>query len=317
MLLSVDRLTKRFGKVTALSEVDLQMESGSNLALLGESGSGKSTLLQIIAGFLTPDEGEVRMNGELLCKPGYKKDAHLRKIGMIFQQYALFPHMTVEENIAFGAEKSRKKELSKAYIELTGLNELEKRYPHELSGGQMQRVAIARALAAEPSLLLLDEPFSSLDPSIKQSVRNQVTAVLQTAQTPSILVTHDIEDALCFAQKLAILEKGRLVQIGTAEELYNNPASTYIASLFGSINVLPDDGSGKIHFFRPHEASIASGNEGKFIGIVEKSVFHGRKYLTHISSEEFKFVIETDYAFTSGETVNVTPDSGKLKTTHS
>jgi len=314
-LLKLESVSKNYGKTVAVDSVSFVLNHGENIALLGESGSGKSSLLRLIAGFNSPDKGEIWLDGAVLATKSEQTPPHLRRIGMVFQDHALFPHLTVKDNIGFGLEKGSSPSKVKELIAMTNLVGLESRYPKELSGGQQQRVAIARALAANPAILLLDEPFSSLDPSIKNQVRDETFSLLRKAKTPSILVTHDIEDALAFAENLMVLQNGKLIQSGKSKDLYHNPYNAYVASLFGVINRIPQDDPLKIEFFRPNQAKVVPGDSGKWCGIVEKSIFHGRNYLSYIRGEGFNFVVETDESMQIGQSVVVIPDSGTTKTT--
>ncbi len=314
-LLKLESVSKSYGKTLAVDAVSFELRDGENIALLGESGSGKSSLLRLIAGFNSVNDGQIWMGDSILADKNQQVPPHLRKIGMVFQDHALFPHLSVKENIKFGLPKGTDLTKVDDLVKMTDLVGLESRYPKELSGGQQQRVAIARALAANPSILLLDEPFSSLDPSIKNLVRDETYRLLKMANTPSILVTHDIEDALAFAEHLMVLQDGKLIQNGKAEELYNNPYNSYVASLFGIINSYPHEEADKIYFFRPNQAQISLGSVGKWEGIVEKSLFHGRNYLSYVRGEGFNFVVETATSMKIGESVIVTPDSGTTKTT--
>ncbi|MBR9976821.1 MAG: ABC transporter ATP-binding protein [Bacteroidetes bacterium] len=242
-LLELKHLSKTYrkGHPPAVDGVSFTVRRGEILALVGESGSGKSTLLRLIAGFEIPDSGEIHIDGTAVCGARNFVAPEKRGVGMVFQDGALFPHLTVRENIAFGLhrwERRSRNERIDALLELVGLPEYGKRYPHQLSGGQQQRVAIARALAPEPALLLLDEPFSSLDVIIKEQMREETRAILRRSAATSILVTHDIGDSIALADRIAILRDGLLQQIDIPRNVYNLPRNDYVAALFGKTNIL-------------------------------------------------------------------------------
>ena len=244
--LRVQDITKIFPRAEnpALDKVSISLSDGDIMALVGESGSGKTTLLRIIAGLENPDSGLVEIDGEIAWSSQTKtllpED---RNIGFVFQDYALFPHLTVKNNILYGLHKKNQKsdrvERLKEIVSLTGLENLEHRFPHELSGGQQQRVALARALAPEPNFILLDEPFSNLDPVRKDSLRDELRSVVKESGVSALIVTHDTRDALSVADTLAVLKDGRLEQVGSPERVYFHSTSEYTASLFGKVNRIP------------------------------------------------------------------------------
>jgi iron(III) transport system ATP-binding protein len=237
----LNRVSKSFGPVQAVRDVTLEIERGELLAVLGPSGCGKTTLLRTIAGFERPDAGSVLVGDELMAGPDGFVPPERRRIGMVFQDYALFPHLTVRANVAFGlAPRARdeRERLTRRTLELVGLQHKTDRYPHELSGGERQRVALARALAPEPALVLLDEPFSSLDAGLRAGLRREVELILRDAEATALLVTHDQEEALSLADRLAVMREGRIVQVGAPEEVYVRPASRWAAQFVGEVNVL-------------------------------------------------------------------------------
>ena len=235
--LVISDVSKRYGATVALDGVSLAVEPGSRVAIVGPSGSGKTTLLRVIAGFEAPDAGTVTLNGQVLADGPAIAPAHLRRIGSVTQDGALFPHLDVAGNLGFGLDQNEP-DRARRLRELMELVELDPamltRKPHELSGGQQQRVALARALARKPALMLLDEPFSALDTGLRENVRQAVTRVLTKAGITTILVTHDQGEALSFADQLAVMREGRLVQAGSPYELYWRPMDIETAQFLGN-----------------------------------------------------------------------------------
>jgi iron(III) transport system ATP-binding protein len=238
--LSTTGVTKSFGGPAVLSGVDLDVPEGSFTAILGASGSGKTTLLRIIAGFERPDAGQVRLGAEVVDDAAHRfVPCEKRRIGYVPQEGALFPHLSVGRNVAFGlSRQERRSKRVDELLELVGLAGLARRYPHELSGGQQQRVALARALASEPEVVLLDEPFSSLDASLRASVRADVHGVLRLSGATSILVTHDQDEALSMADQVAILRGGVIAQINSPTALYSSPRDAELAQFLGEANMV-------------------------------------------------------------------------------
>jgi sulfate transport system ATP-binding protein len=246
MSIRVHEIEKRFGAFTALDRVSLEFPSGELVALLGPSGCGKTTLLRIIAGLEVPDAGSVLFHGE----DASHHDVRQRKVGFVFQHYALFRHMTVFENVAFGLRVQprtvRKSEASirarvKELLDLVQLDWLSNRYPSQLSGGQRQRIALARALAIEPRILLLDEPFGALDAKVRKELRQWLRSLHSEIHVTSIFVTHDQEEALEVANRVVVMDKGRIEQIGTPGEVYDSPATAFVHGFIGESIVLPVD----------------------------------------------------------------------------
>ncbi|WP_424533382.1 ABC transporter ATP-binding protein [Sphaerisporangium viridialbum] len=240
--LTIRRLTKSFGSVQALAGVDLDVPEHGITAVLGPSGCGKTTLLRLVAGFATPDGGTIAFGDSMVSGPGTAVPPQRRKVGYVPQEGALFPHLSVADNITFGlprADRRSRRQLD----ELLDLVELDaataKRQPHELSGGQQQRVALARALAPRPSIVLLDEPFSSLDASLRLSTGQAVAQALQSAKATAILVTHDQNEALSLADQVAVMRQGRLVQVGTPDDVYTTPADPAVANFVGAAVLIP------------------------------------------------------------------------------
>jgi len=281
MSLKIDKVAKAFGRFPALGGVSLDVAEGEFLALLGPSGSGKTTLLRILAGLERPDSGTVAFQGEDFLA----LSARERRVGMVFQHYALFRHMTVAQNIAFGLKvRPRRQRPSRRAIEarvadllrLVQLEGLEKRYPAQLSGGQRQRVALARALAIEPRVLLLDEPFGALDAKVRRELRKWLRHVHNETGVTTVFVTHDQEEALDLADRVAILKEGQLIQTGAPQEVYDNPATPFVFDFLGEACHLPGEVKGGeltvegwttaapagapqgpvTVYFRPHELSL-------------------------------------------------------------
>ncbi|HEY1833237.1 MAG TPA: ABC transporter ATP-binding protein [Solirubrobacteraceae bacterium] len=252
-VLTVDGLWKGYEQSTVLRGVDLEVPAGSLTAVLGLSGCGKTTLLRVIAGFERPQRGSVRLGGRVLEGEGAYVAPEQRGIGYVPQEGALFPHLTVAGNVGFGLpRRERRSAAVEELLEMVGIAALSERMPHELSGGEQQRVALARALAPRPQALLLDEPFSSLDASLRTQVREEVHGLLRAQQVTTVLVTHDQEEALSLADEVAVLRDGHIVQQGSPVELYEQPVDERLASFLGAVNVLAAD-------FRDGQAETALG----------------------------------------------------------
>jgi len=237
-MIRLDGVTKHFGEVAAVDSASLCVARGEIVALLGPSGCGKTTLLRLIAGFERPDGGSVTVDGRLVASPAAWIAPEARRVGMVFQDYALFPHLTVAGNVGFGLPRRTRASRVPELLAIVGLDALEGRYPHELSGGQQQRVALARALAPSPELVLLDEPWSNVDPFLRESLRAEVAEIIRPLGVTVLLVTHDREEAFTLADRIALMRDGSVVQEGTAEELYFAPASRWAAEFVGAANVL-------------------------------------------------------------------------------
>ncbi len=263
-ILEIENITKKFTaqEFAAVDNVSLTLEPGELLGLLGPSGCGKTTLLRIIAGFEKVSQGKIFLHGTLVSDRFTTIPPEKRHTGMVFQDYALFPHLTVEKNITFGLKgknnnrhkfkgvnrlsDSEIKQRANFVLDLVGLWGLGNRYPHELSGGQQQRVALARALAPQPDLILLDEPLSNLDVQVRHRLREEIRRILKAAGTSAIFVTHDREEALAISDKIAVLRTGRIEQMGTPEEIYIQPSSRFVAEFVTQANFLPAKRDGKL-----------------------------------------------------------------------
>jgi sulfate/thiosulfate transport system ATP-binding protein len=306
MGIRVSDVTKSFGSFRALDDVSLDVESGSLVALLGPSGSGKSTLLRLIAGLETADTGRVWITGE----EATDRSVQERGVGFVFQHFALFKHRTVRQNVAFGLEirgwkppaiRRRVDEL----LDLVQLAGFGNRYPSQLSGGQRQRVALARALAVQPRVLLLDEPFSALDAQVRKELRSWLRNLHDEMHVTTVIVTHDQEEAMEVAEKIVVMNKGRIEQVGTAAEIYDHPATPFVMSFVGAVNVLPpqvmpgaaghpgaEEVSGPV-FIRPHDMELL---QDPLPGSVPARV-HRITYLGHD--------VRVDLVLESGEAIQV------------
>lgn len=234
LLLSLRGLACGYQGHRIVQSLELHLNAGDIGCLLGPSGCGKTTTLRAIAGFEPVQEGEIELGGEMISRPGFTLAPEKRRIGMVFQDYALFPHLSVADNVAFGIRKHPEHErITAELLELVKLGHLSKRFPHELSGGQQQRVALARALAPEPQLLLLDEPFSNLDGELRRRLSHEVRDILKARGTSAILVTHDQEEAFAVSDQVGVFNQGRLEQWDTPFNLYHEPASPFVASFVG------------------------------------------------------------------------------------
>ena len=244
----MDGLTRTFGPVRALDQLSVEIAPGEFVALLGPSGCGKTTALRILAGFETADSGSVIVNGKDIAPvPAAKRD-----MGMVFQSYSLFPNMSALDNVAFGLRMRRiasgeRRRRAGDLLDMVGLTEHARRYPHQLSGGQQQRVALARALAIEPQVLLLDEPLSALDAKVRLQLREQIRSVQQRLGITTLFVTHDQEEALSMADRVGVMKDGKLEQIALPDQLYAHPATAFVAEFVGTMNRIPGELTGTDH----------------------------------------------------------------------
>jgi len=237
--LRLSGLRKAYGEVPAVDGVELEVEAGSICALLGPSGCGKTTTLRLIAGLERPDAGEIEIGERTVNAPGRFVAPERRRIGMVFQDYALFPHLDVAGNVGYGLGRRPDRDRVAEVLALVGLEADARRPVHELSGGQQQRVALARALAPTPEVVLLDEPFSNLDAGLRDRLRQEIREILLNAGVTALFVTHDQAEALSIAETVAVMREGRVEQVGTPEEIYSRPASRWVASFLGEIEVVP------------------------------------------------------------------------------
>ena len=297
----------------AVNDISFSLQKGQTLALLGESGSGKTTLLRMIAGLEKPTEGSIALQDKFIYNHSEAVfvKPEKRNIGLFFQHYALFPHLTVFKNIAYGLSSkiytaSQKKQRVDEMLSLVELKGYEKRFPHELSGGQQQRIALARALAPQPQLLLLDEPFSNLDEQLKNEVRQQIKEILEKTQTTTILVTHDLQDALSLADQLAVMKNGKIEQLDTPQNLYQQPKTKYVATLFGEIQEV-DKNENTTIYTRPEWIEIVENSNSATLKIEEIN-FYGNSYkiLAKNNLEQlFKIQTNTFSSFKKGDELKI------------
>ena len=307
----VENVSKQFGSFQAVDQVNLEIKTGSLVALLGPSGSGKSTLLRLISGLEMPDTGKIWITG----KDATYDSVQNRQIGFVFQHYALFKHLTVRKNIAFGMEihkippakvKTRVEEL----LDLVHLSGLGDRYPSQLSGGQRQRVALARALAVQPKVLLLDEPFGALDAKVRKDLRTWLRRLHDEVHVTTVFVTHDQEEAMEVSDEIVVMNKGRVEQVGTPAEVYDHPASAFVMSFIGPVNVLPSsskifqsggfDSANPEIFLRPHDVLVETTPNGSTVSARVTRIIHlgwevqaeltlddGQVVIAHLTRERF------------------------------
>ncbi|MFM2064538.1 MAG: hypothetical protein RLZZ507_4209 [Cyanobacteriota bacterium] len=307
----VENVSKHFGSFQAVDQVSVEIKSGSLVALLGPSGSGKSTLLRLISGLEMPDSGKILLTG----KDATYQSVQERNIGFVFQHYALFKHLTVRQNIAFGLEirKAPKKKIKgkvDQLLELVQLSGLGDRYPSQLSGGQRQRVALARALAVEPNVLLLDEPFGALDAKVRKDLRAWLRRLHDEVHVTTVFVTHDQEEAMEVSDEIVVMNKGKVEQVGTPAEIYDHPASAFVMSFIGPVNILPSsakifqssgfDSANPEVFLRPQDVIVERTANGTTAPATVNRVIHlgweiqvelklddGQTFTAHLTRDRF------------------------------
>ena len=273
MYLEVENLVKSYGSNPVIKNLTFSIEKGQLISFVGESGSGKSTFLKCLSGLENINSGKVILNNKIINDKNLFVKPQRRKIGYVFQDYPLFPHLNIKENICFNLEKRYFKNFEDI-VKLTNLKQLLERYPHEISGGEQQRVSIARSIIREPDLLLLDEPFSNLDTNIKYSIRDEICKIIKKTNTTTILVTHDINDALNISDKILIFKAGIVQQYSDPEKMYCEPANCYCAEVLGEINKFPKDD--KIYYIRPENLKVVDSSSDSMI--IEKCFFQGKSY---------------------------------------
>ena len=245
-MLVVNKVSHRFSKNVALNDISFECKAGEVTCLIGHSGCGKTTLLRLMAGLLPLQSGEIALNGSTLASPSLMVPPELRSVGMVFQEGALFPHMTVIDNVAFGLRQNGAKERAREWLARVGLSDYAERYPDSLSGGQRQRVALARAMAPEPAVLLFDEPYANLDVPLRRTLRKDARQIIRETGAVGVFVTHDPDEVLAMGDNVVVLDQGVMVESGTPQTLYEAPQSRYTAELFGDPQILEgvihDDG---------------------------------------------------------------------------
>lgn len=271
MKLSLNKLNKKFGDHTAVKSVDLEVEKGEIFTILGESGSGKTTVLRMIVGFETPTNGEIKFGEKVISNRDRFVPPEERSVGLVFQDLALFPHMTVEKNIVYGMKGKVNRDQLDELINLCKLNGLNNRYPHQISGGEMQRVALARAIASNPDILLLDEPFNNLDVLLKESILRDVKKIIKKRGITALFVTHHKDEAYYLSDRIAVMKSGEFKQVGTPSELYYKPNSLYTASFLGKTNILTKEDS--VGWVRPEDIEIERDKSGN--GVIKDICFQG------------------------------------------
>ncbi|PZD96894.1 ABC transporter ATP-binding protein [Paenibacillus sambharensis] len=344
MSIQITGVTKRFGRTEVLQNISLTIESGEFMAILGPSGCGKTTLLRLLAGFEEPTEGEIVLNGKRMSAPGWTMPPEQRLVGMVFQSFALWPHLSVREHVAFplkhhrgvsAALRQRVNERVAEVLELVGLAHLANRQPHQLSGGQKQRVALARAIAAEPELLLMDEPLSSLDAMLRMDMRREIQNIHHTTGAAIVYVTHDQGEALAMADRIVVMNGGRMEQVGTPEQIYLHPETEFVARFVSKANLIPGiwqgsrfvpkgagcrwDGrhvaqsfqSSKLFPARPDELKLgAHEQEGAEPGLLAEIInvqFQGKEYHYIVKTDgNLMLDVHADERFGRGERVTVT-----------
>jgi len=274
------RVTKRFGPVPAVDDVSFTVEPGEFFSLLGPSGCGKTTTLRLVAGLDEPESGEIRIGGRSMRRV----PAHERRLGMVFQHYALFPHLSVERNIAYGLERRRLPAADigsrvRRALELVKLEPgaFAPRRPADLSGGERQRVALARAVVLEPELLLLDEPLGALDLALRKAMQIELKELNRALGITFLYVTHDQEEALTMSDRLAVMHRGAIVQIGTAPDLYERPRTPFVARFMGESNVVPDDRGGRLSIRPERVELVAPDRSGASRGTIEEILYQGER----------------------------------------
>lgn len=305
-----NEIEHHYGTVKILQGCSFDLREGEIVSLLGESGSGKTTMLRIIAGFERPSAGKISIRETVLADQRSFVIPEQRRIGMVFQDYALFPHLSVLENIAIGQPKNAAR-TAKAWLEAVGLSGMGDRRPDQLSGGQQQRVAIARALAAVPQMLLLDEPFSNIDESLKFGFRHELQQLLRKQNIPAIFVTHDTKDAMAIADRVVILKDGEVRQIGTPQEIYQQPADRYVAGLLGPYNVISETDD-RCQIIRAENVHVDA-SESMITATVDDCMFQGQHFLVHLTGDDKqKWIARSTEPVQSGSTVGISYASKDL-----
>ncbi|MFD0676789.1 MULTISPECIES: ABC transporter ATP-binding protein [unclassified Paenibacillus] len=345
MSIELIQVSKKFGSFEALSSVNLTIEDGEFVAILGPSGCGKTTLLRLLAGFEQPTSGEIHMKKVPVAKQGFALPPEKRRIGMVFQAFALWPHMNVWEHVRFpirhhnetpNAIRANEKERISKVLDMVGLSELGKRMPHELSGGQKQRVALARAIAAEPSLLLMDEPLSSLDAMLRMDMRREIQSIHRQTGSAIVYVTHDQGEALAMADRIVVMKNGYVEQVGTPEEIYLRPQTEFVAKFVSKANLIrgrwnddvfvPQGSDGTwvwqgrdvardfkasgLYPLRPDQFELSPTTRQGIQGEVVNVQFQGKEFHYHIQVEQEQWEIVSPLRFQLHEKVSLNRSSG-------
>lgn len=313
MKISLHNISKSFGKKEVITDLSLEMEDGKFTTLLGSSGCGKTTLLRMIAGLETPDSGEILFDGEPVfsVEKNINAPPEKRNLSFVFQDFALWPHMTVFENVAFGLRARKQKENLKERVQealdAVKLSDLAGRYPHELSGGQQQRVAFARAIIIKPQCILFDEPLSALDAQLRESMRLEIKQMTSKLNMTSVFVTHDQSEAMSMSDYIVVMNGGKIEQYGTPQEIYERPATKFVAEFVGKADWVKSD-----TMVRPEAVTLKA--DGELSGKVTSSQYVGGKYIIGVEVNNENWTLSSDKDYGVGEMVNLAYDGTKTVT---
>ncbi|MDN5068817.1 ABC transporter ATP-binding protein [Aliarcobacter butzleri] len=306
-IVQIKNLRKVFckGNICVANKINLSIKEGEIFTILGRSGSGKTTLLRMISGLETPDNGEIIIDNKVVFSEDTNVEPKNRKIAIVFQNYALLPHLTIASNITFGSDAS--KEDLEEILKKTKLKGQENKFPHELSGGQQQRVALARALINKAKILLLDEPLSNIDTELRTHLRAELKEMIKAFNITAIFITHDKEDAFYLSDRIAIIYGGDILQVGTSKEIYNNPVDLYCANFLGKITKIDENS-----YIRPESIKISQ--DGKTEGLIKDIIFYGSFYEITVLADEKHFILHSfDDTLEIGQKVNLSFENKILK----
>ena len=306
-IVQIKNLRKVFckGNICVANKINLYIKEGEIFTILGRSGSGKTTLLRMISGLETPDNGEIIIDNKVVFSEDTNVEPKNRKIAIVFQNYALLPHLTIASNITFGSDAS--KEDLEEILKKTKLKGQENKFPHELSGGQQQRVALARALINKAKILLLDEPLSNIDTELRTHLRAELKEMIKAFNITAIFITHDKEDAFYLSDRIAIIYGGDILQVGTSKEIYNNPVDLYCANFLGKITKIDENS-----YIRPESIKISP--DGKIKGLIKDIIFYGSFYEITVLADEKHFILHSfDDTLEIGQKVNLSFENKILK----
>ncbi|MFW2601614.1 ABC transporter ATP-binding protein [Aliarcobacter butzleri] len=306
-IVQIKNLKKIFckGNICVANKINLSIKEGEIFTILGRSGSGKTTLLRMISGLETPDNGEIIIDNKVVFSEDTNVEPKNRKIAIVFQNYALLPHLTIASNITFGSDAS--KEDLEEILKKTKLKGQENKFPHELSGGQQQRVALARALINKAKILLLDEPLSNIDTELRTHLRAELKEMIKAFNITAIFITHDKEDAFYLSDRIAIIYGGDILQVGTSKEIYNNPVDLYCANFLGKITKIDENS-----YIRPESIKISQ--DGKTEGLIKNIIFYGSFYEITVLADEKHFILHSfDDTLEIGQKVNLSFENKILK----